>query len=189
LRKSSTATSVAALNWCLSIGSGLARIMSIIQPRIVLRLIRGLVIEHRIPLQSVRPFWGGMALFAKLFLWRPGGAWRADFGGYRDGSATAGVIGHDPPQPPERAFKPRLDGEKMAVTGADSRPPKRRRMTAMAHFAGLDVSIEETAVCVVDEQGAVVMQCSVATEPEAIAKALAPFAATLKRAGHEAGSL
>ncbi len=59
----------------------------------------------------------------------------------------------------------------------------------MAHFAGLDVSIEETAVCVVDEQGAVLMQCSVATEPEAIAKALAPFAATLKRAGHEAGAL
>ena len=59
----------------------------------------------------------------------------------------------------------------------------------MAHFAGLDVSIDETAVCVVDDQGAVLMQCSVPTEPEAIAKALAPFAATLKRAGHEAGSL
>jgi transposase len=59
----------------------------------------------------------------------------------------------------------------------------------MAHFAGLDVSIEETAVCVVDERGVVLMQCSVATEPEAIAKALSPFAATLKRAGHEAGAL
>ena len=46
----------------------------------------------------------------------------------------------------------------------------------MAHFAGLDVSIEETAVCVVDDQGAVLLQCSVVTEPEAIAKALAPFA-------------
>ena len=59
----------------------------------------------------------------------------------------------------------------------------------MAHFAGLEVSIDVTAVCVVDDQGAVVMQCSVPTEPEAIAKALAPFATTLKRAGHEAGSL
>ena len=54
----------------------------------------------------------------------------------------------------------------------------------MAHFAGLDVSIEETAVCVVDDQEAVVMQCSAPTKPEAIA----PFRATLKRAGHEAGS-
>ena len=59
----------------------------------------------------------------------------------------------------------------------------------MAHFAGLDVSIEETAVCIVDDQGTVLMQCSVATEPEAIAEALAPFAATLRRAGHEAGAL
>ncbi len=59
----------------------------------------------------------------------------------------------------------------------------------MAHFAGLDVSIEETAICVVDEQGAVLMQCVAPTEPEAIAAALAPFAASLKRAGHEAGSL
>ena len=59
----------------------------------------------------------------------------------------------------------------------------------MAHFAGLDVSIDETAVCVVDDPGMVLLQCSVATEPEAIAEALAPFAATLRRAGHEAGSL
>jgi hypothetical protein len=43
----------------------------------------------------------------------------------------------------------------------------------MAHSAGLDVSIEETAVCVVDNQGAVVMRCFAPTEPEA--KALAPF--------------
>lgn len=59
----------------------------------------------------------------------------------------------------------------------------------MAHFAGLDVSIDETAVCVVDDKGAVVLEVSVPTEPEAIAEALAPFAATLKRAGHEAGAL
>ena len=34
----------------------------------------------------------------------------------------------------------------------------------MTHFAGLDVSIEETAVCVVDDQGAVLLQCSVASQ-------------------------
>jgi len=59
----------------------------------------------------------------------------------------------------------------------------------MAHFAGLDVGVEETAVCVVDEAGAVLMQCAVPTEPEAVAKALGPFAATMKRVGHEAGAL
>lgn len=59
----------------------------------------------------------------------------------------------------------------------------------MEHFAGLDVSIEETAISVVDGQGTVLMQRSVPTDPEAIATALKPFAKTLRRAGHEAGSL
>jgi len=57
------------------------------------------------------------------------------------------------------------------------------------HFAGLDVSVKTTAVCVVDDAGEVVLRGEVATEPEAIAQVLAPFAATLRRAGHEAGSL
>jgi hypothetical protein len=56
----------------------------------------------------------------------------------------------------------------------------------MSHFAGLDVSIEETAICVVDELGVVLMQRPVPPEPEAIAGALAPFLATLRRVGHEA---
>lgn len=54
---------------------------------------------------------------------------------------------------------------------------------------GLNVSIEETAVRVVDDQGAVLLERSVPTEPEAIAKALEAFAATLKRAGYEADAL
>ena len=57
------------------------------------------------------------------------------------------------------------------------------------HFAGLDVSVATTAVCVVDAAGEVVLRTEVATEPEAIAAVLAPYAATLRRAGHEAGSL
>lgn len=57
------------------------------------------------------------------------------------------------------------------------------------HFAGLDVSIAETAICVVDTAGALHLKCSVPTDPEAIAKALLPFANTLRRAGHEAGAL
>lgn len=56
-------------------------------------------------------------------------------------------------------------------------------------FAGLDVSVDETSICVVDAEGTVLMACSVATEPAAIAKALAPFAAKLRRVGHEAGAL
>jgi transposase len=59
----------------------------------------------------------------------------------------------------------------------------------MNSFAGLDVSIEETAICVVDEHGEVLLRTAVPTDPEAIGKALAPWAATLKRIGHEAGAL
>jgi transposase len=39
----------------------------------------------------------------------------------------------------------------------------------MAYYAGLDVSLEQTSVCVVDEVGAVVLERRAATEPETIA--------------------
>jgi len=56
-------------------------------------------------------------------------------------------------------------------------------------FAGLDVSIDETAICVVNEVGKVMMTAAVPTDPEAIAAALMPYKAQLRRVGHEAGSL
>lgn len=56
-------------------------------------------------------------------------------------------------------------------------------------FVGLDVSIEETAVCVVNEAGKVMLTASVATDPEAIAAVLRPYAHQLRRVGHEAGAL
>ena len=39
----------------------------------------------------------------------------------------------------------------------------------MTHFVGLDVSVEETAVCVVDEVGNVICERKVSTEPDDIA--------------------
>ncbi|GEP61007.1 hypothetical protein RSO01_81730 [Reyranella soli] len=41
--------------------------------------------------------------------------------------------------------------------------------TDMKHFAGLDVSLKETSVCVVDEGRKVVKEGKVASEAEAIA--------------------
>ena len=38
----------------------------------------------------------------------------------------------------------------------------------MSHFVGLDVSVKETAVCVVDEVGEVVLEQKVPTEPDDI---------------------
>lgn len=59
----------------------------------------------------------------------------------------------------------------------------------MEYFAGLDVSLAETSVCVVDEKGTVIMTDVVATEPQALADLLRLYATRLRRGGHEAGSL
>ncbi len=59
----------------------------------------------------------------------------------------------------------------------------------MEYFAGLDVSVDETAICIVSDKGAVEMTSSVATDPESIAAALAPYLSRLRRVGHEAGAL
>lgn len=59
----------------------------------------------------------------------------------------------------------------------------------MEYFAGLDVAIEETAICVVGDDGKVVLETMVPTDPQLIADALASYAGRLRRVGHEAGSL
>ncbi len=59
----------------------------------------------------------------------------------------------------------------------------------MDYFVGLDVGVEDTALCVVDVDGVVLLQCEVSTDPQAIADALKPYRKTLRRAGHEAGAL
>ena len=59
----------------------------------------------------------------------------------------------------------------------------------MEFFSGLDVSMERTAICVVNDKGEVQMQTEVVTGPDAIAAILKPFLPRLRRAGHEARSL
>jgi transposase len=44
----------------------------------------------------------------------------------------------------------------------------------MDHFAGLDVSVNETSVCVVDDAGRIVREVKVASEPDALAGADEP---------------
>jgi len=43
----------------------------------------------------------------------------------------------------------------------------------MAYFAGLDVSVKETSVCIVDDAGKIVREVRVASEPEALLQVLA----------------
>ena len=45
----------------------------------------------------------------------------------------------------------------------------------MEFFTGLDVGMDETAICVVDDKGKVVLQTTVVTDPDAIKLALKPY--------------
>ena len=59
----------------------------------------------------------------------------------------------------------------------------------MDYCAGLDVSVKETSVCIVDDVGRIVRETKVASEPEALLQALANPAYHFKRIGLEAGPL
>ena len=59
----------------------------------------------------------------------------------------------------------------------------------MSHYAGLDVSLEETAICVVDGTGRIVKETRAPSEPEALITALSEIGLPLERIGLEACSL
>src|SRR2546421_6942416 len=62
-----------------------------------------------------------------------------------------------------------------------------RRSAAMQHYVGLDVSVKETSVCIVDKAGKVIREVKVATKPAAIIAVLTEEALTIERIGLEAG--
>ena len=59
----------------------------------------------------------------------------------------------------------------------------------MDHFAGLDVSVKETSVCIVDDTGKIVREVKVASEPEALLAVLKNPTHRFERIGLEAGPL
>lgn len=59
----------------------------------------------------------------------------------------------------------------------------------MKHYAGLDVSVKETSVCVVDEAGKIVRELKVPSHPEDLVDVLKDAAWRFERIGLEAGPL
>jgi len=59
----------------------------------------------------------------------------------------------------------------------------------MAYYVGLDVSVKETSICVMDQDGVVVARCDVPSDPDAIATFIAAHAPGAERVVHESGIL
>ena len=59
----------------------------------------------------------------------------------------------------------------------------------MEHYAGIDVSLERSSVCVVDATGKIVREAKLASEPEALAGFFAGLGLAVTRIGLEAGPL
>jgi transposase len=72
-----------------------------------------------------------------------------------------------------------------ALSGLKHQKGKRN----MDYFAGLDVSVKERSVCIVDDTGKIVREASVASEPETLLQVLTNTIYRFKRIGLEAGQL
>src|SRR5436305_88204 len=57
----------------------------------------------------------------------------------------------------------------------------------MDHYAGIDVSLERSSVCVVDATGRIIREAKVASEPEALVRFFRELGLPLTRVGLEAG--
>jgi transposase len=59
----------------------------------------------------------------------------------------------------------------------------------MDHYAGIDVSLERSSVCVVDATGRIIREAKVASEPEALVRFFGQLGVPVARIGLEAGPL
>ena len=59
----------------------------------------------------------------------------------------------------------------------------------MEHYAGLDVSLELTSVCIVDTRGRIVRETKVASDPEDLVRYFQSLKFSIERVGLEAGPL
>src|SRR6516162_453991 len=78
----------------------------------------------------------------------------------------------------------------MVKRGHRCRGPKHQKeKRSMDYFAGLDVSVKDTSVCIVDGTGKIAREVKVASEPAALLAVLTGSSYRFKRIGLEAGPL
>src|SRR5438105_3559499 len=68
-------------------------------------------------------------------------------------------------------------------------PKHQKEKRSMDYFAGLDVSVKDTSVCIVDDTGRIVREVRVTSEPDALLTVLRNPTYRFKRIGLEAGPL
>src|SRR5499427_1830238 len=68
-------------------------------------------------------------------------------------------------------------------------PKHQKEKRSMDHFAGLDVSVKDTSICIVDDTGRITREVKVASEPGALLAVLLNASHRFKRIGLEAGPL
>jgi transposase len=89
-----------------------------------------------------------------------------------------------------KAFVEVLRYELMVEPGLCVKQPQGSgRKHSMKHYVGLDVSVKETAICIVDETGRICQETKVVSHPEDLSKALTETGLRIERIGFEAGPL
>ncbi len=59
----------------------------------------------------------------------------------------------------------------------------------MAYCAGLDVSVKETSICIMDDKGIVAARTDISTDPDLITSFISKHAPNVERVVHESGIL
>src|SRR5690348_12440518 len=77
----------------------------------------------------------------------------------------------------------------VSINGVGRARSKHHRGTTMDHYAGIDVSLECSSVCVVDASGKIVREGKVASEPAALIAWFGSLGWSIERIGLEAGPL
>jgi transposase len=87
-----------------------------------------------------------------------------------------------------KAVVPQTDGVSDSESG-NGACSKHHRGTTMDYYAGIDVSLEQSSLCVVDVSGKIIREAKVASEPQVLIEWFVAIGFPMARIGLEAGPL